>query len=72
MATPIAAWAFLPVFFRQHSPSAYAYLQNRFGLATRLLASAAFTVQVIVLEHIRLGKLGDDQCNCTETQVHIF
>ena len=32
----------------QQSPSAYAYLEARFGLATRLLASLAFTVQMVM------------------------
>lgn len=47
IATPIAAYLYLPVFFRlQNTASAYAYLEKRFGYATRLAASTAFTLQM--------------------------
>ena len=47
IATPIAAYLYLPVFFRlQDTASAYAYLEKRFGYATRLAASTAFTIQM--------------------------
>ena len=48
IGTPIAAYVFVPVFFRMESPSAYAYLEKRFGLTTRLLASLAFSLQMIL------------------------
>jgi sodium-coupled monocarboxylate transporter 8/12 len=35
----VSAYVFLPVFFRLQSPSAYAYLEKRFGHVTRLAAS---------------------------------
>ena len=53
IATPIAAYVYLPVFFRMQNTSAYAYLENRFGYATRLAASAAFTLQMTLY----MGKL---------------
>ena len=46
LATPIAAYVYLPVFFRMQKASAYAYLEKRFGYATRLAASLAFTLQM--------------------------
>ena len=46
LATPIAAYVYLPVFFRMQNASAYAYLEKRFGYATRLAASLAFTLQM--------------------------
>lgn len=48
IGTPIAAHIYLPIFFRLESPSAYSYLENRFGLATRLAASMAFSCQMIL------------------------
>ena len=48
IGTPIAAYIFLPVFFGMESASAYAYLEKRFGLATRLCASLAFSLQMIL------------------------
>ena len=46
LATPIAAYVYLPVFFRMQNASAYAYLERRFGYTTRLVASLAFTIQM--------------------------
>ncbi|XP_046396198.1 putative sodium-dependent multivitamin transporter [Ischnura elegans] len=48
LATPIAAYCFLPVFFELQVTSVYEYLQMRFGLATRLLCSFAFSTQMIL------------------------
>ena len=48
IGTPIAAHVYLPVFFNLESPSAYAYLEKRFGLATRLVASLSFSLQMIL------------------------
>ena len=63
IATPIAAHVYLPVFFRMQncasaSASAYAYLEKRFGYATRLAASLAFSLQMILYmgnNNIRCG-----------------
>ena len=48
IGTPIAAYVYLPVFFRMKSPSAYGYLEKRFGIATRIAASLAFSLQMIL------------------------
>ncbi|ETN60334.1 sodium/solute symporter [Anopheles darlingi] len=48
LATPIAAYLFLPVFFRLQACSAYEYLEMRFGKKTRLAASLAYTLQMIL------------------------
>ncbi len=48
LGTPIAAYLYIPTFFRLDSPSAYAYLQKRFGLATRIAASLAFSLQMVL------------------------
>uniref|UniRef100_A0A6E8VIC7 Sodium-dependent multivitamin transporter n=1 Tax=Anopheles coluzzii TaxID=1518534 RepID=A0A6E8VIC7_ANOCL len=48
LATPIAAYLFLPVFFRLQACSAYEYLEKRFGKKTRLAASLAYTLQMIL------------------------
>jgi len=45
--TPFAAFFFLPVFFRMQATSAYEYLERRFGLATRLMASISFHLQMV-------------------------
>lgn len=48
LATPIAAYLFLPVFFKLQTCSAYQYLEMRFGKKTRLVASLAYTLQMIL------------------------
>ncbi|XP_067005284.1 putative sodium-dependent multivitamin transporter [Anabrus simplex] len=48
LATPIAAYWFLPVFFRLQATSAYHYLELRFGQVARLVASLAFTIQMVL------------------------
>lgn len=48
LATPIAAYLYLPVFFKLQKASAYEYLENRFGPATRLCASIAYSLQMIL------------------------
>ncbi|KAK7602470.1 hypothetical protein V9T40_008059 [Parthenolecanium corni] len=47
-STPIAAIFYLPVLFKNNTVSVYEYLEKRFGRPTRLLASLAFTVQMIL------------------------
>ncbi|XP_064455843.1 putative sodium-dependent multivitamin transporter [Ornithodoros turicata] len=46
--TPIAAYVFLPVFYRMQVVSVYEYLEKRFGTATRLAMSATFIVQMVL------------------------
>ena len=58
IATPIAAYLYLPVFFRlQNTASAYAYLEKRFGYATRLAASTAFTIQMTLYMGMKIKKV---------------
>ncbi|XP_016999771.2 putative sodium-dependent multivitamin transporter [Drosophila takahashii] len=54
LSTPIAANIFLPVFYRMRTTSVYEYLERRFGQATRLSASLAFTVQMVLYMGIAL------------------
>lgn len=48
VSTPIAAYLILPVFYRLKTASVYEYLEQRFGYATRLAASIAFSLQMIL------------------------
>ena len=60
MGTPAAAYVYLPVFYRLQSASAYEYLEKRFGKATRLAASVAFSMQVssaYVVDHNSPGNI---------------
>lgn len=45
--TPLAAFVFLPVFYKMQIVSVYEYLEKRFGRATRLAASATFVIQMV-------------------------
>ncbi|XP_017051208.1 putative sodium-dependent multivitamin transporter [Drosophila ficusphila] len=54
LSTPIAANMFLPVFYRMRTTSVYEYLERRFGQATRLSASLAFTLQMVLYMGIAL------------------
>ncbi|KAG5674078.1 hypothetical protein PVAND_004065 [Polypedilum vanderplanki] len=48
LATPIACYLFLPVFYKLQAASAYEYLGLRFGRIARLFASIAFSLQMIL------------------------
>ncbi|XKL67589.1 hypothetical protein PGB90_003080 [Kerria lacca] len=48
LSTPVAAIFYLPVLFKNNTVSVYEYLEKRFGRPTRLLASFAFTIQMIL------------------------
>jgi sodium-coupled monocarboxylate transporter 8/12 len=48
LGTPIVAYLYLPVFYRLKTLSVYEYLEKRFGRVTRLVASAAFSLQMIL------------------------
>lgn len=48
LATPVAAYLILPVFYRLKTASVYEYLELRFGYATRLVASVTFSLQMIL------------------------
>ncbi|XP_030750156.1 putative sodium-dependent multivitamin transporter [Sitophilus oryzae] len=44
--TPVAAYLFLPIFFKLQATSAYEYLELRFGKISRLAASLSYTLQM--------------------------
>ncbi|CAH1113731.1 unnamed protein product [Psylliodes chrysocephalus] len=44
--TPVAAYLYLPVFFKLQATSAYEYLELRFGKTARLAASLSYTLQM--------------------------
>ncbi|EFA03653.1 putative sodium-dependent multivitamin transporter [Tribolium castaneum] len=44
--TPVAAYLYLPVFFKLQATSAYEYLEKRFGKASRLAASLSYSLQM--------------------------
>ncbi|KAK2710364.1 putative sodium-dependent multivitamin transporter [Artemia franciscana] len=46
IATPLAAYGFLPVFFKLQATSAYQYLELRFSRPVRQAASVAFILQM--------------------------
>ncbi|XP_032671555.1 putative sodium-dependent multivitamin transporter [Odontomachus brunneus] len=48
LATPFAAYFYLPVFYKLHATSAFEYLQKRFGTIARLTASLAFLLQLLL------------------------
>ncbi|XP_015514250.1 putative sodium-dependent multivitamin transporter isoform X1 [Neodiprion lecontei] len=48
IGTPIAAYGFLPVFFKLQATSAYEYLEKRFGIGARLFASFVYWIQLLL------------------------
>ncbi|XP_073848116.1 putative sodium-dependent multivitamin transporter [Musca autumnalis] len=48
ISTPIAAYLFLPVFYKMRTTSVYEYLERRFGHSMRMAASIAFSLQMIL------------------------
>ncbi|XP_025829911.1 putative sodium-dependent multivitamin transporter [Agrilus planipennis] len=46
--TALAAYMYLPVFFRLQATSAYEYLEKRFGKTARLSASICYTLQMVI------------------------
>ncbi|XP_043277279.1 putative sodium-dependent multivitamin transporter [Venturia canescens] len=48
LATPIVAYLYLPVFFKLQATSAFEYLDKRFGHETRIVASLAFILQLLL------------------------
>ncbi|CAL8142976.1 unnamed protein product [Orchesella dallaii] len=48
LGTPIVCYVYLPVFYKLRIYSVYEYLERRFGKTTRLIASAAFLLQMIL------------------------
>nr|XP_018902470.1 PREDICTED: putative sodium-dependent multivitamin transporter isoform X1 [Bemisia tabaci]XP_018902471.1 PREDICTED: putative sodium-dependent multivitamin transporter isoform X1 [Bemisia tabaci]XP_018902472.1 PREDICTED: putative sodium-dependent multivitamin transporter isoform X1 [Bemisia tabaci] len=54
IGTPVVTNIFLPVFFNLGAISVYEYLERRFGFATRLACSLAFTFQMMLYTGIVL------------------
>ncbi|XP_047525471.1 putative sodium-dependent multivitamin transporter isoform X2 [Pieris napi] len=54
IATPIAAYLYLPVFFGLQKTSTYEYLELRFGPKIRMLTSLTYTLQMILYNGIVL------------------
>lgn len=52
--TPVAAYLYLPVFFRLQATSAYEYLEKRFGSAARLAASVSYSLQMVLYMGVAL------------------
>ncbi|KAK2576668.1 hypothetical protein KPH14_005329 [Odynerus spinipes] len=48
IATAFVVYFYMPVFFELDATSAFEYLQKRFGTPTRLLASVAFLLQLLL------------------------
>ncbi|XP_059052790.1 putative sodium-dependent multivitamin transporter [Achroia grisella] len=54
LATPIACYLYLPVFFKLQKTSTYEYLELRFGPRIRMLASLTYTLQMVLYNGIVL------------------
>lgn len=54
IGTPIVCYGFLPVFYKLQATSAYEYLERRFGVETRLLASIVLSIQLMLYSGIVL------------------
>ncbi|CAG9862884.1 unnamed protein product [Phyllotreta striolata] len=52
--TPVAAYLYLPVFFKLQATSAYEYLELRFGKTARLAASLSYNLQMTLYMSIVL------------------
>uniref|UniRef100_T1GTZ6 Uncharacterized protein n=1 Tax=Megaselia scalaris TaxID=36166 RepID=T1GTZ6_MEGSC len=48
LTTPLAAYLYLPVFYKLQTTSVYEYLELRFGAPTRLITSIAYSTQMIL------------------------
>ncbi|KAL5288547.1 hypothetical protein ACFFRR_009023 [Megaselia abdita] len=48
LTTPLAAYLYLPVFYKLQTTSVYEYLELRFGKTTRLVSSIAYSTQMIL------------------------
>ncbi|KAI4497491.1 hypothetical protein M0802_007502 [Mischocyttarus mexicanus] len=54
IGTPIVCYGFLPVFFKLRATSAYEYLEKRFGVKTRMMASFVYWVQLLLYSGVVL------------------
>ncbi|KMQ89707.1 sodium-dependent multivitamin transporter, partial [Lasius niger] len=54
IGTPLVCYGFLPVFFKLQATSAYEYLEKRFGVKTRMMASFVYWVQLLLYSGVVL------------------
>ncbi|XP_012235172.2 putative sodium-dependent multivitamin transporter [Linepithema humile] len=54
LGTPIVCYGFLPVFFKLQATSAYEYLEKRFGVRARMVASFVYWVQLLLYSGVVL------------------
>lgn len=54
IATPVAAYLFLPTFFNLQEYTVYQYLEYRFGSSTRVVCSVTFTLMMVLYAGIVL------------------
>ncbi|CAG5103421.1 Similar to CG32669: Putative sodium-dependent multivitamin transporter (Drosophila melanogaster) [Cotesia congregata] len=54
ISTPIICYAFLPVFYKLQATSTYEYLEKRFGIHARLLASFVVWLQMLLYSGVVL------------------
>ncbi|XP_076236183.1 putative sodium-dependent multivitamin transporter [Calliopsis andreniformis] len=54
IGTPIVCYGFLPVFFKLQATSAYEYLEKRFGVKARMVASFVYWIQLLLYSGVVL------------------
>ncbi|XP_011881261.1 PREDICTED: putative sodium-dependent multivitamin transporter isoform X2 [Vollenhovia emeryi] len=54
IGTPIVCYGFLPVFFKLQATSAYEYLEKRFGVRARMMASFVYWIQLLLYSGVVL------------------
>ncbi|XP_011171988.2 putative sodium-dependent multivitamin transporter [Solenopsis invicta] len=54
IGTPIVCYGFLPVFYKLQATSAYEYLEKRFGVKVRMMASFIYWVQLLLYSGVVL------------------
>nr|XP_012135725.1 PREDICTED: putative sodium-dependent multivitamin transporter isoform X2 [Megachile rotundata]XP_012135726.1 PREDICTED: putative sodium-dependent multivitamin transporter isoform X2 [Megachile rotundata]XP_012135728.1 PREDICTED: putative sodium-dependent multivitamin transporter isoform X2 [Megachile rotundata]XP_012135729.1 PREDICTED: putative sodium-dependent multivitamin transporter isoform X2 [Megachile rotundata] len=54
IGTPLVCYGFLPVFFKLQATSAYEYLEKRFGLKARTMASFVYWLQLLLYSGVVL------------------
>ncbi|XP_011686228.1 PREDICTED: putative sodium-dependent multivitamin transporter [Wasmannia auropunctata] len=54
LGTPIVCYGFLPVFYKLQATSAYEYLEKRFGVRIRMMASFIYWIQLLLYSGVVL------------------
>lgn len=54
IGTPLVCYGFLPVFYKLHATSVYEYLEKRFGVKARMLASFVYWMQLLLYSGVVL------------------